>query len=335
MVSNDFELIEYSLYYTRIGVIGEVLASEKFSYRPGTYYSLDFAELASTIGKRDYSNIVDPYGGSEVSQITSALLHELILYAQHNDANVIVLPEHTETYLAFCSSLEPAFVRKLKKSFLTNSILSFVLQHYLSRAQATKNMARLEPFLDDFRKGISEIVEKFGDAYELTPSQTQSIVENVAGQEARILHYLDPARLKSLFDIDISTIADVGETVLDVAKVIPIPLPIGTFIECAKKLIVHEKFKKENLNFGLSLMLMQQLLNTKPASQVVNCKICNLSVAEIANITDVNVQDIFNREELCRMHMIDYVHVRKKFNLIGQDLIIAVKCFKMEDLTAD
>jgi hypothetical protein len=329
-VRGDFTYFAYALYYTKLGFVGPFVGSEYFGDRLSP---LNMADLLSEVGSRDYSKVPDPYGqDEEVEQITCAMLHGLILYAKNHNANIIVLPTHVESFLTFCNSLEPDFVSRLKESFLTNSVVEYLFEEYFSSAEVNKNLTLAQSFMDDFRRGVIEITKRFDDSYYLSADQIRWIREYVADQTARVMKYLNPIQLKKLVNVDITDAADLAETAIDVAKLLPWPIPLGILVESAKKLLNHEKFKTEGANFGLSLVLLQQLMNSKATSKPTRCEICNMSLTEMESCS---YERITSMSELCELHLIGFIHIRKRYGLTGPDLLKAVKKFSMRDLTFD
>jgi hypothetical protein len=330
-VNQDFRYFGYELYYTRLGFIGDFLGSKYFG---NNLFSLNIRDIVSTAGSCDYSQLPDPYGQDpEPSNITGAALHGLIRYAQDHDANVIVLPNHVESFIAFCNALEPSFVPRLKKSFVTNSILEYLFHEYLSSAEVNVNLTRTKPFLNDFRRGVIEMAAQFDGSYYLSNEQIRWLREYVADQTGRVLKYLNPIQLKRLVNMDITNLANLAEATIDAAKLLPWPIPLGILIESAKKLRDHHKFKAEGADFGLALILLQQLLNSKPPSKPTGCEICNMSISEMDSCTHDEVLFIMDASKLCQLHTIGFLHIRKKFRLTGSDLLKAVKAFDMQDLS--
>lgn len=326
-VNGDFRYFAYALYYVKLGFIGPFIGSEYFGDK---LFSLDLGSVLSEYGEHNYSELPDAYGEDEhPEQLTGAALHGLILYAKSHDANIIVLPTHVESFLAFCNSLEPQFVPRLKRSFLENSILEYLSEEYLASAEVDKNLTLAVPFMQDFRKGMIEMTKRFDGSYYLNPEQTRWIGEYVVDQTGRVLKYLNPAQLKELINVEITTFADLAETAIDVTKLLPWPIPLGFLIESAKKLRQHERFKAEGANFGLSLILLQQLLNTKVRPKPPKCQICSMSVTEMDSCTDEQILAI---SELCLLRHIGLMHIRKRFGLMGPDLLKAVKTFNISDL---
>jgi hypothetical protein len=332
-VNGDFRYYAYALYYSKLGFVGEYIGSEYFGNK---LYQLDLEELFSKVGGHDYAKLPDPYGqDKEPAYKTEAVLHGLILYAKARDASIVVLPTHLESYLNFCRSVEPDFIPRLKKSFLTNSVVEFLFEEYLPLAEVSRNVFTATEFVDGFRIGVKEIVTQFDASYRLNPEQVRWIREYVADQLARVLKYLNPVQLKKLIDIDLTTAADIAETAIDAVKLLPWPIPIGLLIESAKKLHNHERFKAEHADFGLSLILLQQLLisKSKPAKPET-CRICNLSVTEIDSYTHGDVLAMMQSAEFCKLHWIGFLHIRKMFGLTGPELLKAVKVFSLDDLAS-
>lgn len=275
-VKADFRYFGYELYYAKLGFVGPFIGSEYFGNK---LFSLNVEDIVSEAAGHDYSELPDPYGqDEEPEQLTEAALHGLIRYAIRHDANIIVLPAHIESFIAFCNNIEPDFVPRLKKSFITNSILEYLFEEYLSSADVNKNLTLTDSFLDDFRKGVIKLTKHFDGSYYLSSEQARWVREYVADQTGRVLKYLNPIQLKKLINVDITNAADLAETAIDIAKLLPWPIPLGTLVECAKKLLDHERFKAEGANFGLSLILLQQLLNSKATAKPTGCKICNMSI---------------------------------------------------------
>lgn len=332
-VNGNFRYYTYALYYARIGFVGEFIGSEYFGDK---LYQLDLSKLISMAGGYDYAKLPDAYGqDEEPAYETEAVLHGLILFAKSHDANIVVLPAHFESYLNFCKSTEPDFVPRLKKSFLTSSVIEFLFEEYIPSAEVSKNIITADEFMDGFRTGIKEILTQFDGSYYLNSEQVRWLRQYVADQIARVLKYLNPIQLKKLINIDITNVVDITETFVDVAKLLPWPIPIGLLVESAKKLRNHERFRSEHADFGLSLILLQQLLVSKSKpTKPISCRICNMSFTEMDSYTHKGILALMQSKELCQLHMIGFVHIRKIFGLTGPQLLKAVKAFNLNDLAS-
>jgi len=339
-VRKEFDLFAYTLLYdqiyaplydpkeTDVGILG--------SYLSTIYTSLAIDNMISQVsGETGYSNVSDPYREPfESSEGVLILLHGFLLYAKKEKLAVIVSPRHFDGFIDFCLGVEPDFLPALKHSFLINEICMFIFNEYLQSADVRNEsvFSLFQPFKRDFQDGIMAFSKEFTGSYSLNQEQKEYIKRQIAERERRVLDYLAPKNLKKMLNVDITKIVGTaGDTALTVATAYPIPL--GIFIDICKKLYTYQKFKSEGLNFALSIIILRQLFNIRKPEVPSKCILCAISDSEIRNLPDDDkrIEEIVSGAS-CELHVVAYLDLRKKYQLMGKQLLLAMKRFRFEDL---
>lgn len=339
-VRGEFDLFAYTLFYDEIFAPlydpKEVDFGNLTTYFRGIYKQVSIEDLLSELPRSvDYSKVPDPFRepGERIERVLM-VLHSLLAFAKKKGYNLIASPKHYDGFINFCLSVEPEFLPTLKHSFLVNDICRYIFFECLQCADARteKAFAFFDAFKKDFQSGVIEFADKFSGSYCLNEEQTKYIKQKIAEEERRVLGYLQPESLKKLLNISLVDLAtEAGETAIGMALLLPVPL--GLFVDVCKQLYKHSKFKSENLNFALSIVVLKQLFNIRKPEAPSKCEVCAITESEIDSIPkgDKRIEEIIFGTR-CELHMIACLDIRKKYSLMGKDLLVAMKRFRLEDI---
>jgi len=231
-----------------------------------------------------------------------------------------VLPGLREPFVNFCSSYKTDFLAEMKMSSLACNIIDFLFEQQIPAFDPIKSAPTLNLFTDfkeDFQKGILSYANKFRGSYELSDEQKNYIKETLAVDEQRLLEFMQPENLRQF---NISKLSLLGD-----ALGLFVPLPLGTLIEVGKEIRRVRAFENANLNFILSLAVLKKITNVGEVERPSNCAVCNVSPAEIENMTDEQCDKIMYSDELCIKHMVAILDLKKRFGLYGKNRLREMK----------
>ena len=250
----------------------------------------------------------------------------LLDVAREKSCYLYVLPGLRERFINFCLKYEPEYLPLIKESFLLCNILEYIFEQEIPAFDPVKSAEVLTHFADykeDFQKGILDYLNLFKGGYMLSDNQKKYIKENLANDEKRLLDFLQPENLRK-YNIPILGLAGEGlEEAL--SWLLGVPTPVGILIDIGKEIKKVRDFKKSNLDFILSLVILKKLANVGKIERTVDCAVCALSPAEIENMSEEECFDTMYRRELCVEHMVARLDLRKRFRLYGKELLIQMK----------
>ena len=157
----------------------------------------------------------------------------------------------------------------------------------------------------------------------LSEDQAKYIKENLAKDEKKLLDFLQPENLKRYNIPWIEIIGEGAEEAL--SRLFGIPFPAGVLIDIGKEIKKVRDFRKANLNFILSLVILKKLTNVGEMERTVDCAVCALSPAEIDHMSEEECFSLIYGRTLCAEHMVARIDLRKRFRLYGKQLLREMK----------
>ncbi len=103
------------------------------------------------------------------------------------------------------------------------------------------------------------------------------------------------------------------------------PLPLGTLIELSKEIKRLEAFENAHLNFILALTILKKIGNVGQVEGPTSCAVCDISPAEIENMTEEECEKIMYSQNLCMKHGVARLDLKKRFRLNGKARLRAMK----------
>lgn len=263
------------------------------------------------------------------------ITYNALRYATEN--NFYFLPNldriDRDEFISTVNKHLPTAIPTLKKSFLSFDLV----RHFVVKnipVLGGKISAELEKKLIEFKQsdfgkafveGITNSIEKYSAYYYLTPELELQLKNEFIDIQQEFLDKLDFEKIKSfklfsLIEDGIGTAA---------GSIIPF-LPLGTLIELFNFTKTQIEFKRnKGLQFILSIFYLQKILQKefKPTNKIEHCVICQTTSAEIANLTDGEVNEFVfkNTPSMCMNHLTAYLTARKFGQLTGKPLLLALK----------
>lgn len=325
----SFILPKYALVSDEIHYFGEPAKTDLLSSKAyGTLVKIPtgFLQLSKTIPTPTQEQLDDlgialgDEWGGECSELNYLGTMALLEYTKSINGYFNVLPGLREGFINFCLKNKPAFLNRMKESFLLCSIIDFLFEQQIPAFDPLKSATNLDQFIDfkqDFQKGITSLMEQFAGSYELSDDQKNYLKETLARDEQRLLEFVQPENLRQCNISKLSLIAD--------AVGLLVPLPLGTMVELGKEVRRVRAFEDANLNFILSLIILKKIANVGKIERSINCSVCAISPAEIENMPDEQCDKIMYSDNLCMAHLIARLDLKKRFHLYGKDRLREMK----------
>jgi len=325
-----FTLPKIALFFDQICCFGKLSRIDLLEKRPYGRFSSDITnEVLQSLSKYPPPTneqledlriaLGDPPGG-EGGHYAYFGTRALLDIAKKKSCYLYMLRGIRERFINFCLKYEPEYLPLIKESFLLCDILEYIFEQEIPAFDPIKSKEVLTQFVDykeDFQNGILDYLNQFKGSYSLSDDQKKYIKENLANDEKRLLDFLQPENLKKY---NISKLDLLGEGVS-----LFIPLPVGTLIDIGREIKKVRDFKKANLNFILSLVILKKVTNVGKIERTINCAVCAVSPAEIENMSEEECFDLMYRSELCGEHMVARIDLRKRFGLHGKRLLTQMK----------
>jgi len=233
-------------------------------------------------------------------------------------------------------------VKFLKRSFIIQDILLYIvkkeLKSYIQDQVITKSNALhlvLKEFKAfglkrDFQEGILSIASQF-EGYTLTNDIKKWIDKYLAKKSSELLSEIVKIEKIPKFNIYAITQDIISNVISTISS---FPLPLSTIAEIYRYINVKRKLKRNDLKFIISLTILKKLLGAiVNMPNPVNCVICSLSIAEIKEMNESDIQNVIREMlepgRLCFSHMIAYLDLRQKQHLTGRDLLIKLKIYNI------
>ena len=246
----------------------------------------------------------------------------LLAYAKENKCYIYTLPGFRHGFLKFCYKYEPDYLPIMKESFLLCTILETIFMEEIPSFDPIKskdNLTKFTAYKQDFQKGILNYLNQFKGGYDLSRTQRQYLKKSLANDEKRLLDFLQPDNLKK-FDLSKTIQEAIGEGIS-----LFFPMPLGLFINIGKELEDLQAFKKANLGFPLSLIILKKITNVGTPEGVINCVVCEISPFEIECLSDAEANEIIYQNNLCIEHIVAGLDLRKRFGLYGKSCLKQMK----------
>lgn len=244
----------------------------------------------------------------------------LLDVAKEKSCYLYVLPGLREGFIKFCLKYEPDYLPQIKESFLLSSILEYIFEEEIPAFDPVKSKEVSKKFTDykeDFQKGILDYLNKFKGSYTLSEEQKKYLKENLANDEKRLLDFLQPENLRK-YNISALDILSEGVSLF-------VPLPLGLLIDVGSEIKKVRDFRKANLDFILSLVILKKMTNVGKIERTIDCAVCAISLAEIENMTEEECNAVMYNRELCIEHIVARLDLKKRFRLYGKNRLRAMK----------
>lgn len=258
----------------------------------------------------------------------------LLKYSYDNELYFIpYLYEYdVENYLIDVSNHHPECLNHAKKSLLINNLIDFYCFFELPEIEKSLSddlLSELGNFKESdfyagFISGLLDIAESLDGHYQLTDKNIRFLRKELSVLESRIL---DITKQEDLLKFDIDSLLSDSLSILTTG-ILP-GLPIGTLKELFEKISNVREFKENpKLQFSLALSILKKTIaNNIEESEISDCQVCKLSIAEIEQLSEQECHEIlFNTtDNKCINHTISYLEGRNKYRLIGKDLLKFMK----------
>lgn len=331
-----FGLPKFALLFDQIYCFGEPPKIDLLEKRPYGRFSSEISdEIMNLLSKyppptseqlEDLRRALGDPPGGEGGVPAYLGTRAMLDVARKKSCYLYVLPGLREGFIDFCLKYEPEYLPLMKESFLLCNILEYIFEQEIPAFDPIKSAEVLIHFADykeGFQKGVLNYLGLFKGGYMLSDDQKKYVKENLANDEKRLLDFLKPENLRK-HSIPITGLAEEGlEEAL--SWLLGVATPVGILIDIGKEIKKVRDFKKSNLDFVLSLVILKKLTNVGKIERTVNCAVCALSLAEIENISEKECFDIMYGRELCVEHMVARLDLHKRFGLWGKELLIQMK----------
>jgi len=331
-----FTLPKIALFFDKIYCFGELSRIDQLEKKPYGQFS---SEITGEISKllptypppsddqlEDLRIALGDSPGGEGGHYAYFGTRALLDVAKEKSCYLYVLPGLREGFIKFCLKYESDYLSLIKESFLLCDILEYIFDQQIPAFDPIKSAEILIHFADykeDFQKGMLNYLNLFKGGYMLSKDQKKYLKENLANDEKRLLDFLQPENLRK-YNIPILGLAGEGlEEAL--SWLLGVSTPVGILIDIGKEIKKVRDFKKSNLDFILSLVVLKKLANVGKIERTVDCAVCALSPAEIEDMTEKECFDIMYRRELCMEHKVARLDLHKRFGLFGKELLIQMK----------
>lgn len=264
--------------------------------------------------KKAFGESPDSNGG----HILYSAIRALLAYAKERACYLYVPSRMRESFIEFCVKYEPDYLQAIKEGFLICSILEYVFNNEIPAFDpvlAQDALKHFKYYRQDFQSGILSYLAQFKGHYVLSRDQERYIREYLAREEKKLLDLLKPENLRKF---------DSSGTIRDFLLGL-LPYPLDTIHDIVKEIREMRDFKNANLDFILSLTLLKQLSNIKELTDVDECTVCALSLAEIEKMSEKESDEVIHSHKLCTEHIVAYLNLRKLFGLFGKQLLKEMK----------
>jgi len=258
--------------------------------------------------------------GSEGGNYAYFGTRALIDIAKENSYYLYVLPGLREGFIKFCLKHEPDYLPLMKESFLLFNVLEYIFEEEIPAFDPFESQEVLREFVEykeDFQKGIVYYVDKFKGSYMLSEEQKRYLKENLANDEKRLLDFLQPGKLRK-YNISKLDLLTEGVSLF-------VPLPVGILVDLGREIKEVRDFRRANLDFVLSLVILKKMTNVGKIERTINCAVCAISPVEIENMTEDECNDVMYNRELCIEHMVARLDLKKRFRLYGKNRLREMK----------
>lgn len=223
-----------------------------------------------------------------------------------------------ELLICFTKALESNKVSKVKDNLKFWDMSKAFLKHFIPSLEI-QSFEQYEKFLKSRESGMKimqEMVEEFSTnigSYNIRENEISKIHDYIVKSEQELVTIQNRS----------GTFSFGSDVITDIAGLM-FTLPIGAIKTKLMDILESHEIKSRNLGwvvYGHSLKYFQ-----KSQPKHGQCKLCNISIAELDNITEEEVNDIlFKAPNLCLGHMIVYKNVRAFHRCYGIDLLRLIK----------
>lgn len=329
----DFKKIlpELALFFDELLYFGNNFPLEEFKQEPyGKFVDISsevFDESLKVSYPKDkelddYKVAIGDEPGTEGGEYGYRGFRGLLNFAKENRLGLYVFPGYREGYIKFCVKYEPEYLPRLKESFLLCSILENIFLEEIpafDHIKAKDDISKFKEYKQDFQQGILGFLNAFKGSYRVSKEQKKYLKQNIAFEEKRLLDFLQLENLRKF---------NVSKTVLDVIGEgisLFIPMPLGWLINIGNELDDLQEFKKANLNFPLSLIILKKITNVGEPEGSISCAVCAISPFEIEQLSDVKAEELMHNKEMCIEHMVARLDLHKRFGLTGKACLNQMK----------
>ena len=233
-----------------------------------------------------------------------------------NNESFLFIPM-PELLICFTKSLEPDKVSTIKDNLKIWNINKTVLKYCIPSLEI-QSFEQYEKFLEIRDSGIKimqEIIEEISEgigSYIIRENELSKVHEYIVKSEQEFFSIKNHSRTVSLG----------SDIVTDIASLI-VTLPIGTIKTKIFSMLENRDIKSRNLSWVIYVHSLKAFQNKD--IKLEQCKLCNLSIAELDNMTEIEAENILHGMNFCPGHNIVYLNVRKYFPSHGADLIRLIK----------